>query len=264
MTYNVHACVGFDGRCVPERYARIIARHVPDIVALQEIDVGRRRTGGLDQAKAIAGLLDMEYFFHPCVTSRGSHYGIAMLGQGPLLVRRAERLPSLGRLEHRGALWVELTWRGRIIHVVNTHLSLSPAERTMQVRALLGEHWLKGVLSTPGSRVVLCGDLNMVPGSAAHRILSRQLRDTQAPAAAATWMNILRLDYIFISDGLDIDGIETARTHLTRLASDHLPLIADVRIVPHRGAAESRREGTPLNKVKERTPCFSGKSANRI
>ena len=45
MTYNVHSCVGMDGKLDAERIARVIARARPDVVALQELDVGRARTG---------------------------------------------------------------------------------------------------------------------------------------------------------------------------------------------------------------------------
>jgi len=47
MTYNVHRCVGVDGRADPRRIAEVIAAYQPDIVALQELDVGRLRTGAL-------------------------------------------------------------------------------------------------------------------------------------------------------------------------------------------------------------------------
>ena len=38
MTYNVHACVGTDGRLDVERIASVIRMYSPDIVALQELD----------------------------------------------------------------------------------------------------------------------------------------------------------------------------------------------------------------------------------
>ena len=65
MTYNVHNCLGMDGRLSLERIARIITRYDPDVVALQEIDVNRARTGNVDQAHQIARMLNMEYHFHP-------------------------------------------------------------------------------------------------------------------------------------------------------------------------------------------------------
>ena len=65
MTYNVHSCIGMDGRLSTSRIARIIAQCRPDVVALQELDVGRGRTGGIDQAHAIAQELEMEFHFFP-------------------------------------------------------------------------------------------------------------------------------------------------------------------------------------------------------
>eukprot|EP01036_Dinobryon_divergens_P054167 gene54167-72393_t len=53
VTYNVHRCVGIDRRLDVERIAGVIAELEPDIVCLQELDVGRARTGGVDQARAI-------------------------------------------------------------------------------------------------------------------------------------------------------------------------------------------------------------------
>ena len=50
MTYNTHGCVGTDGSCQPERIAEVIRRFSPDVVALQEVDVGQPRSGSLDQA----------------------------------------------------------------------------------------------------------------------------------------------------------------------------------------------------------------------
>ena len=53
MTYNVHACRGRDRQWSPQRIADVIASAEPDIVALQELDVGRARSGGADQAEMI-------------------------------------------------------------------------------------------------------------------------------------------------------------------------------------------------------------------
>ncbi|HYG26664.1 MAG TPA: endonuclease/exonuclease/phosphatase family protein, partial [Caulobacteraceae bacterium] len=59
MTYNVHRCVGTDRDLDVERVAEVIADCQPDIVALQELDVGRARTRGVDQAHRLAELLGM-------------------------------------------------------------------------------------------------------------------------------------------------------------------------------------------------------------
>ena len=67
LTYNVHRCVGVDRKLDVSRIAAVIAEHEPDIVCLQELDVGRARTGFVDQARAIAEQLAMSYHFHPAM-----------------------------------------------------------------------------------------------------------------------------------------------------------------------------------------------------
>ena len=65
VTYNVRRCLGTDGRLEPGRIAEVIASCDPHIVALQELDVGRARTGGVDQAEAVAAALGMQMHRHP-------------------------------------------------------------------------------------------------------------------------------------------------------------------------------------------------------
>jgi hypothetical protein len=65
MSYNVHGCKGMDNRISTDRIARVIARYNPDVVALQELDAGRLRSFGIDQAHRIAGRLEMSFQFHP-------------------------------------------------------------------------------------------------------------------------------------------------------------------------------------------------------
>jgi endonuclease/exonuclease/phosphatase family metal-dependent hydrolase len=65
MTYNVHSCRGTDGKLDVGRIAAVIAQSRPDIVALQEVDVRRTRTGSVDQAHAIAERLGMHFHLTP-------------------------------------------------------------------------------------------------------------------------------------------------------------------------------------------------------
>jgi endonuclease/exonuclease/phosphatase family metal-dependent hydrolase len=107
MTYNVHRCVGVDRRLDVGRVAAVIAQQKPDIVALQELDVYRPRTGAVDQAHAIAQKLGMHFHFHPAFTVEEEHYGDALLTMAPHRVIKAGPLPGLPRLrglEPRGAL----------------------------------------------------------------------------------------------------------------------------------------------------------------
>lgn len=234
VSYNVHACVGLDGRLSPERIARVLARLAPDVVALQELDAGRERSGGVDQAAAIAAALSMELAFHPTFARAEERFGDAVLSRLPLRLVKAGPLPRLAALEPRGALWVELDAGGRTLQVVNTHLSLHPVERGRQVAALLGPEWL-GDPRASGD-LVLCGDLNALPWFPACRRLARRLRDCQVgrddpprSTFGGRW-SLGRIDHVFASAGLEVAHVEVPQSHLAQVASDHLPLVVDLRL----------------------------------
>ncbi len=237
MTYNVHRCTGMDGTHSPERVARVIAQYRPDVIALQELDAHRSRTGGVDQAHIIATYLQMEWQFHPAIRLEEELYGDAVLTHLPMRLVRAGNLPGqkAPRLEPRGALWVAISVAGREIQVINTHLGLTPRERRLQVDTLLGPQWLGHPDCRPPT--IFCGDLNAVPSSAACRDLRRRLKDVQADLAglrpSKTFFGrypAARIDHIFVDPDIEVTNVEVPRTNLTRVASDHLPLIVDLRI----------------------------------
>lgn len=233
MTYNIHSCRGSDGRADPGRIAEVIARCAPDIVALQEVDVARARSGGIDQATAIASLLRMDAHFHPALHLAEEKYGDAILTTLPSRLVKAGPLPSAG--EPRGAIRVAVDLGGTDLHVVNTHLGLRRGERMRQAAILLGPGWLG---SPQGGRTVLMGDLNAGPRSAAYRMLARTMADVQVEAGgkpAPTFPSrfpMLRLDHILVGDGIGVVSAEVPSDILIRGASDHLPLLATLDIAP--------------------------------
>ena len=95
LTYNVHRCVGTDRRLDVGRVADVIAALKPDIVALQELDVGRARTGGVDQAHAIAQRLAMTFHFNAALRVEEEQYGDALLTALPERLIKAGPLPGL-------------------------------------------------------------------------------------------------------------------------------------------------------------------------
>ncbi len=238
MTYNIHSCIGMDGKISPERIARVIARYSPDIVALQELDVGRARTGRVDQADLIAQHLQMDYQFFPTVRIRKGLYGNAILTHFPMRLVRADKLPGLPgkpQLEPRGVLWAAIEADKTEIQFINTHLGLRPKERQVQAEALLGSGWL----SHPDCHapIILCGDFNALPSSSICRGLSALLLDAQVKLSNHCPKKTLfgrfpfaRIDHVFIDSGIEVIGIEVPNTELTKIASDHLPLIVEIRI----------------------------------
>ena len=235
MTYNVHRCVGADGRADPRRIAEVIAACQPDIVALQELDVRRRRTGGIDQAHAIAHLLGMSFHFHPALQVEEELYGDAILTALPMRLVKAGPLPGSVGFEPRGALWAAVEANGTEIQIINTHLGLPAYERMKQAKTLLGQNWV----GHPDCRdpVILLGDFNARRRSVVYRRFTARLRDAQlvlhkrARRTFPARMPMLRIDHIFCSRSVDVLGVEVPRSQLVRTASDHLPLVMDFRIV---------------------------------
>lgn len=238
MTYNVHSCVGIDGKFAAERIARVIARANPDVVALQELDAGRARTGGENQAEQIAHYLEMQFHFYPHIHIEDEKYGDAVLTHLPMRIIKTGPLPGHlpgGKLEPRGALWVTIDLHGTEVNIVNTHLGLTSRERMAQIEALLGDEWL-GRLNGD-QPVILCGDFNSVPSSKGYRLLCSRFSDAQTHLKdhrpVCTFYSRLpsfRIDHVFINPGIRVTGITVPRSELAKVASDHLPLIADLTI----------------------------------
>jgi len=249
LTYNVRRCLGADGRLSPERIAAVIAACRPDVVALQELDVGRARSGGIDQAAAIAGHLGMRSHFHPAMRVSEELYGDAILTALPSRLVRAGSLPGRDGCEPRGALWAAVTAGDAEVQVITTHLGLDRRERRAQGEALLGPDFL----GDPACRdpVVLLGDFNALPGSGVHRRLAARLPDAQG---ARAWtrptfparLPLLRIDHVFVSRGVAVRGVRTLGGALARVASDHLPLVADLDLAPARTAhIQAARNSVP-------------------
>jgi len=238
LTYNIHRCVGVDRKLDVGRTAAVIAAQSPDIVALQEVDVGRARTGGADQAQRLAERLGMAFHFNAALTVEEERYGDAILTALPERLVKAGPLPGhplLPRLEPRGALWVAVEIDGRELQVINTHLGLSPREQQIQAAALAGREWLGKV--DHADPLMLAGDLNAIARTAAYKTFAMHLTESRkaapvrrpAPTFPSRWP-ILAIDHVFVGHGVTVEAVTAPFDPLSRVASDHLPLVVDFRL----------------------------------
>ena len=237
MTYNVHGCKGRDRIILPQRIAEVIASGSPAIVALQELDVRRLRSDRFDQAELIARELGMNCHFAPAMRVMEEEFGDAILTALPMRLVKAGALPGLRvpvKLEPRGALWAEISIGDIRVQMLTTHLGLVRRERRLQAERLSGADWL----SHPdcGDPAILAGDFNFLPRSRAYAHITSCLHDAQrrttvrhAPTFPARYP-CFRIDYVFVSNSIGVDRVEALQTATARIASDHLPLIADLRI----------------------------------
>ena len=238
VTYNVHRCVGTDRQLDVARVAAVLAALNPDIVALQELDVGRKRTGHVDQAHEIASRLEMVSHFHPAVQVEEERYGDAILTRLPERLVKAGPLPGydpIRALEPRGALWVEVEVAGRPVQVINTHLGLVPREQQIQASHLAGKGWLEHPdCAWPA---ILLGDFNATASSIVYRTLTAHLqparrlaRRKQPSSTFPSPLPVLRIDHLFVSPGIEVEAVFAPFDPLTRVASDHLPLVMDFEL----------------------------------
>ena len=238
MTYNVHSCIGMDGNISPERIARVINLYAPDVILLQELDVGRNRTDGVDQAQHIADILAMDCHFHPAMHYAEEKYGNAILTHLPMRVVKTGILPRLkhkANSEYRGALWVAVEVGNKEVQLINTHLGLQRRERMQQVEVLLGTEWLaNGLCKDP---VILGGDFNALPSSKVCKKLNDYLHDAQGTMKNHIPIGTFYrkfpkvcIDHIYLSSNIEVFNIQVPRTKMVQMASDHLPLVVDLYI----------------------------------
>lgn len=235
LTYNVHRCLGTDRRLDVARIAAVIADCEPDVVCLQELDVGRTRSGGVDQAREIARRLSMRVHFNAAMRMETEEYGDAILTVRPERLVRAAALPTLAGvpgLETRGALWAEIDFDGTALQVLNTHLGLVPREQRLQALALVGDQWLNNPACL--GPTILTGDFNVTSMAKGYSTLARRLPDAQRrlglrPSVKTfpSTFPAIRIDHFFISDEVRPIRIHAPSSSLARVASDHLPLVMD-------------------------------------
>lgn len=238
LTYNIHKCIGgLDRRYDPSRTVDVIAHYEPDLVLLQEVAQSSKVYNHDRQCEMLAdrlGFRHMTYFVNVRFRNRGE-YGNAILSRFPLTETQNIDLtipPKKKRSVLHARYRVRIGKRkSRTLHVYNLHLGLSGIERTIQLKKFLASHPFAGL--HPDTPVLVAGDFNDVWGTLGRKMLvprgfrgiEKQLRTFPAYAP------IRMLDSIYVRGSLRIDRVRRSRLALARHASDHLPLVADLRIL---------------------------------
>jgi endonuclease/exonuclease/phosphatase family metal-dependent hydrolase len=237
LSYNIHRAIGVDRRFRPSRVRRVIAHHEPDVVLLQEVDEGVPRSRELDLGRELAEALGFEHFaIGHNVSLRRGRYGNATLSRFPIVRERNIDLTIKTR-KRRGCQHtrIELGAGFGVLEAFNLHLGLSAQERRKQVGVLLQSKEMRRV--APETACVVGGDFNDW-----RSLLSQPMRE--AGFASATERSrgpALRtypsfspqggLDRIFHRGRLELAGCRRCRLNLSKVASDHLPVLADFEVL---------------------------------
>lgn len=228
ITYNIHHGRGMDDMVDLDRIAAIIREFNPDIVCLQEVDRNLPRTEHRDFPALFAEKLGMDVYFEPNYQFDGGDYGNATLTRLPITMHRNIALPNPVNAEPRGCLVVTVSWQGREVDVMNTHLGLNGLERMAQAEAI--------VESFGANPVILAGDMNENAAAPGLQRLLDRLKDTiekqtdNTKGTVPVEMPRRRIDFILVSDHFDTLSSTIVNTDATRIASDHLPYVAVVRL----------------------------------
>lgn len=218
-TYNVHRCIGRDGRFDPDRVMAVLVELDADVLALQELQW--QSSQALHLLDQFAAKLGHQPIPGPTLLRPDGHYGNALLTRLPIANVQLIDLTVVGH-EPRGAIDALLQGTRGVLRVVATHLGLMPSERREQMRQLL---WRleKGPMHT----TLLMGDINeWFLWGRPLRWLHRRFGRAPAPATFPACLPMLALDRIWIRPQEQMRRVAAHTSLAARIASDHLPLLA--------------------------------------
>ncbi len=242
ISYNIHRAIGVDRLFRPDRIAKIINHHQADIVLLQEVDVGVPRSRNLDLAEEMAEAAGYPYYATGLnVQLFKGKYGNATLSKFPIIRSRNIDL-TVGRRKSRGCLHSTIKISNssnfsRNIEVFNLHLGLSSQERVRQVGLLI--HSAEFNALAPDTPCLVGGDLNDWRTRLAPiftDILNFECATNHSSGYHNAYLTYPSfsptggLDKIFYRGPIELLKRKRCWMGITRLASDHLPVIAEFEL----------------------------------
>ncbi|MBV1931272.1 MAG: endonuclease/exonuclease/phosphatase family protein [Porticoccaceae bacterium] len=243
LTYNIHRAIGLDRRFQPDRIINILGHHNPDIVLLQEVDEGAPRSREQDMAKEIAEELDYPFYAagHNVSLKKG-RYGNATLSRYPIVRERNIDL-TIGDHKRRGcqhtAIEIDRQQASYRLEVFNLHLGLAPLERQRQSGLLMRSREFSEV--DPQSACIVGGDFNdwlsrlralYVEGMSLRCATDKETRLRTRPIKTyPSFAPRGGLDRIYYRGGLRAITAYPSRSQVARVASDHLPVVAEFELI---------------------------------
>ena len=229
MTYNIHVGVGMDKQLDLQRIADVINKEKPDLVGLQEVDRGVKRTEGKDEIAELAAMTRMDYAFAHNLDYQGGQYGVAILSRTLLKNVDHRMFENRREVERRGMLRVEVEVDNKILNFVTTHLDYQYEDG----RVFETEQMLRVLENVKGPLIVVA-DLNDEPTGAAYKLMSNRFDDAWVVSKAKgdgfsypADKPIKRIDHIFYrSDTMKAKKAWVVPT----LASDHVPVVAEIEM----------------------------------
>jgi endonuclease/exonuclease/phosphatase family metal-dependent hydrolase len=236
LCYNIHYGLGTDGVYDVERLAKVIKQSRPDFVALQEVDVGVKRSGQVHQARRLAELTGMAVRFGPTQHYEGGLFGNAVLTRHEILDVLIQPLPYTESTPEkttypRGAIAVTVrTSDDERLRFISTHFQHNvPEDRVAEAHAI-NRLFAGDKDSMP---TILAGDMNAKPeAEPVKTLLSKWTCAIEAVPVASSPATApkSRIDYIFYRKA-DRFRLLSTKVIDESLASDHRPVFAELELL---------------------------------
>ena len=209
-----------DFRFAPERIARVVVELRAEIIALQEL---RSHAAGFDMLEQLRRVTGFRAIAGPTLKFAEGEFGNGLLTRFEVISSELVKL-DVHNCEPRGAIDAVLDVHGTPLRVIVTHLGLHPRERREQIARLLA---LARMRATPYT--VLLGDLNeWFVRRRALRWLHEHFGESPARATFPSLLPVFALDRIWCTPAAALHDVRVHRSRLARMASDHLPLVAEL------------------------------------
>jgi endonuclease/exonuclease/phosphatase family metal-dependent hydrolase len=235
LCYNIHYGQGMDGQYNIQRLADVIKAAKPDLVALQEVDVGVLRSGRVHQLQKLGEMTGLTARFGPTQHYEGGLFGNAILTRLPILDEHIQPLPYTDATPERqtyprGALVITVQAPdGRPLRFISTHFQHNvPEDRVEEARAI------NKLFADPADklRTILAGDFNAKPEDEPITMLEQSWThaiDTARAPSAPSVNPKSRIDYIFYRAKNQFRLVSSAVLPES-MASDHRPVLAVLEI----------------------------------
>ena len=241
LVYNIHAGRTAAGVDNLSGVAELVRTTRADVVLLQEVDRGTRRSGNVDQPAKLASLTGYHAAFGSALDYDGGKYGIAILSRWPIVAETLIHLPveppqqrAGGSYEPRGLLRVVVATPAGRLAVLNTHLDPSGDDRwrRQEIATVIR---LTGEAAALAPLVVVGGDLNSTPESAVQQTMrGASFRDSWTECGTGTGLSfpddlpVKRIDYLYLTGEIHCSAARVIETRV----SDHRPVLVELTLPP--------------------------------
>jgi endonuclease/exonuclease/phosphatase family metal-dependent hydrolase len=251
VTYNIHKGIGgLDRKYRLDRIIAVLSELAPDVICLQEVDRNTRRSSFDNQPLLLSGAMgcaaSLDQFIHP---HRGGGYGNMILSRWSFA--DCERISlRKGQRRRRGALMATIATSEGSLFVASGHLGLNNQERKWQVEQLLSDPRFTQFAHLP---TILAFDSNdwrdsLITGSLAREGFTQATSPPSHFRTFPAFLPSLSLDKIFVRGAIVIHSLRAVNTPLSRMASDHLPVLLEFSMeeLPQRIAPVTAGDETAL------------------